>query len=199
MIAHEFSHVLNGDMRLNVQLMGWLFGLFVVALIGRTLLRYAPRGRQGGGRPAGGRARRDGARLSSGCSSGALLQAAVSRQRERLADASGVQFTRNPDGLKGALVKIAGLAEGSRIVEADAEQAAHMLFAPGVDAVFRARIRSLAERIRDARSALRREATAARGRAGAGDRSRVRCGGAGAGAVAQVRTMVRRVQRRSAH
>ena len=43
-IAHEFSHVLNGDMRLNVQLMGWLFGLFVVALIGRTLLRYAPRG-----------------------------------------------------------------------------------------------------------------------------------------------------------
>ena len=44
-IAHEFSHVLNGDMRLNVQLMGWLFGLFVVALIGRTMLRFAPRGR----------------------------------------------------------------------------------------------------------------------------------------------------------
>src|SRR4029453_7088637 len=49
-IAHEFSHGVNGDMRLNVQLMGWLFGLFVVTLIGRTILRMAPRGgRKGGG------------------------------------------------------------------------------------------------------------------------------------------------------
>ena len=49
-IAHEFSHVVNGDMRLNVQLIGWLFGLLVVALIGRTILRFAPRG----GRKSGG-------------------------------------------------------------------------------------------------------------------------------------------------
>src|SRR5262245_8996212 len=48
-VAHEFSHVLNGDMRLNIQLMGWLFGLLAVALIGRTLLRYAPRGRKAAG------------------------------------------------------------------------------------------------------------------------------------------------------
>ena len=145
-IAHEFSHVLNGDMRLNVQLMGWLFGLFVVALIGRTLLRFAPRGRKAGGWLI---VAAFGVMVLGylGLLFGRLLQAAVSRQRERLADASGVQFTRNPDGLKGALVKIAGLAEGSRIVEADAEQAAHMLFAPGVSRLF-ATHPPLAERIR---------------------------------------------------
>jgi Zn-dependent protease with chaperone function len=146
-IAHEFSHVLNGDMRLNVQLMGWLFGLFVVALIGRTLLRYAPRGR----RAAGGLIAGAFAVMVLGYIGmffARLLQAAVSRQRERLADASSVQFTRNPDGLKGALVKIAGLAEGSRIVGADAEQAAHMLFAPGLSRLFKTHP-SLAERIRE--------------------------------------------------
>jgi Zn-dependent protease with chaperone function len=145
-IAHEFSHVLNGDMRLNVQLMGWLFGLFVVALIGRTLLRYSPRSRKGGAGLLG-------AAVAVmvlgyvGLMCGRLLQAAVSRQRERLADASGVQFTRNPDGLKGALVKIAGLPEGSRITNTDPEQAAHMLFAPGMSRLFTTHP-SLAERIR---------------------------------------------------
>jgi Zn-dependent protease with chaperone function len=145
-IAHEFSHVLNGDMRLNVQMMGWLFGLFVVAMIGRILLRYAPRGRRAA---AGLILAAFGVMVLGylGMFFGRLLQAAVSRQRERLADASGVQFTRNPDGLKGALVKIAGLDEGSRIVEADAEQAAHMLFAPGLSRVF-ATHPSLAERIK---------------------------------------------------
>jgi Zn-dependent protease with chaperone function len=146
-IAHEFSHVLNGDMRLSVQLMGWLFGLFVVALIGRTLLRLSPRSRKGGGWLVA-------AAFAVvvlgyvGMFFGRLLQAAVSRQRERLADASGVQFTRNPDGLKGALVKIAGLADGSRIIEADAEQAAHMLFAPGLSRFF-ATHPPLAERIKE--------------------------------------------------
>lgn len=145
-IAHEFSHVLNGDMRLNVQLMGWLFGLLVVALIGRTLLRIAPRGRRASG---GVLVAAIGVMVLGyiGLFCARLLQAAVSRQRERLADASGVQFTRNPAGLKGALVKIAGLAEGSRIVEADPEQAAHMLFAPGL-ARFFATHPPLAERIR---------------------------------------------------
>jgi len=146
-IAHEFSHVLNGDMRLNVQLMGWLFGLFVVALVGRTLLRYAPRGR----RASGGLLAAAVAVMVLGYVGmffARLLQAGVSRQRERLADASGVQFTRNPDGLKGALVKIAGLTEGSKIVGADAEQAAHMLFAPGIKRLF-ATHPPLAERIRE--------------------------------------------------
>jgi len=146
-IAHEFSHVLNGDMRLNVQLMGWLFGLFVVALVGRTLLRYAPRGR----RAAGGLiAAAVGFAVLGylGLFFGRMLQAGVSRQRERLADASGVQFTRNPQGLKGALIKIAGVQTGSRITGADAEQAAHMLFAPGLKRFFQTHP-PLAERIRD--------------------------------------------------
>jgi len=146
MIAHEFSHVLNGDMRLNVQLMGWLFGLAVVALIGRTLLRYAPRGR----RAAGGLLAAAFAVMVLGYIGlffARVLQAAVSRQRERLADASSVQFTRNPDGLKGTLLKVAGLPEGSAIVEADAEQTAHMLFAPAFVRRFPRTHPTLAERI----------------------------------------------------
>jgi hypothetical protein len=62
---------------------------------------------------------------------GRLLQAAVSRHRERLADASAVQFTRDPQGLTGALLKIAGLDVGSRLLAPEGEQVAHMLFAPG--------------------------------------------------------------------
>jgi Zn-dependent protease with chaperone function len=145
-IAHEFSHVLNGDMRLNIQLMGWLFGLFVLALIGRTILRLGPSGRKSG-------AAIYVAALALvvlgyvGLLAGRILQAAVSRQRERLADASAVQFTRNPLGLKDALIKIAGLGEGSRIKAADAEQVAHMLFAPGLSRVF-ATHPPIAERIK---------------------------------------------------
>jgi Zn-dependent protease with chaperone function len=146
-IAHEFSHVLNGDMRLNLQLMGWLFGLLVVALIGRTLLRYAPRGR----RVAGGVLAAGVAVMVLGYIGmffARIIQAAVARQRERLADASSVQFTRNPGGLRGALLKIAGLAEGSIIREADGEQAAHMFFAPGVARLLHTHP-PLAERIKE--------------------------------------------------
>jgi Zn-dependent protease with chaperone function len=145
-IAHEFSHVLNGDMRLNVQLMGWLFGLFAIALIGRTLIRFSPRSRKGGG---GLVAAAFAVMILGyvGLFCARLLQAAVSRQRERLADASGVQFTRNPDGLKGALVKIAGVAQGSKL-GGDAEQVAHMLFAPGLRRLF-ATHPPLGERIRE--------------------------------------------------
>ncbi len=146
-IGHEFSHLLNGDMRLNVQLMGWLFGLFVVALVGRTLLRYAPRGRRGAaGLVIGAAAVMVLGYVGMFCAR--LLQAAVSRQRERLADASSVQFTRNPDGLKGALLKVAGLPEGSKIVHADTEQAAHMLFAPGASRLLRTHP-TLSERIKE--------------------------------------------------
>jgi Zn-dependent protease with chaperone function len=146
-IAHEFSHVLNGDMRLNVQLMGWLFGLLVVALIGRTLLRYGPRGR----RAAGGLLAAGLAIMILGYVGmffARIIQAAVARQRERLADASSVQFTRNPGGLRGALLKIAGLPEGSIITEADGEQAAHMFFAPGVARLLHTHP-PIAERIRE--------------------------------------------------
>ena len=136
-IGHEFSHILNGDMRLNLQLMGWLFGLLVVALIGRMILAFGPRGRDR--RDAGGVVVVALAMMALGyvgLLAGRILQAAVSRQRERLADASSVQFTRNPLGLKGALLKIAALTEGSHLRTTDAEQVAHMLFAPGMARVF---------------------------------------------------------------
>jgi Zn-dependent protease with chaperone function len=146
-IAHEFSHVLNGDMRLNVQLMGWVFGLFVIALIGRMILQFSPRNRRSNnGLVAVGFAVMVLGYV--GLLAGRILQAAVSRQRERLADASGVQFTRNPQGLRGALVKIAALPEGSKLVAADAEQAAHMFFADALSRVF-ATHPPILERIRE--------------------------------------------------
>jgi Zn-dependent protease with chaperone function len=152
-IGHEFSHILNGDMRLNIQLMGAIFGLLVIAIIGRLVFNFAPRGgsdrdRRGGGMGwvAVGLAAMVLGYL--GLLAGRMLQAAVSRQRERLADASAVQFTRNTEGLKGALMKIAALEEGSKFVAADAEQVAHMLFAPGLDRIF-ATHPPLLERIRE--------------------------------------------------
>ena len=146
-IAHEFSHILNGDMRLNVQLMGWVFGLFVIALIGRMILQFSPRNRRSNnGLVAVGFAVMVLGYI--GLVAGRILQAAVARQRERLADASGVQFTRNPQGLRGALVKIAALPEGSKLVAADAEQAAHMFFADALSRVF-ATHPPILERIRE--------------------------------------------------
>ena len=118
-VAHEFSHILNGDMRLNLRLLGWTFGLLAIAIVARILLQSSPNVGRGN--------RRDGAgalmllALAAmvlgyiGVFFGRLLQAAVSRHRERLADASAVQFTRDPSGLSGALLKIAGLSAGSRV------------------------------------------------------------------------------------
>jgi Zn-dependent protease with chaperone function len=151
-IGHEFSHILNGDMRLNIQLMGAIFGLLVIAIIGRLVFNFAPRG--GNDRDRRGGLGWLGVGLAAmvlgylGLLAGRILQAAVSRQRERLADASAVQFTRNTTGLKGALLKIAALEEGSKFVAADAEEVAHMLFAPGLDRVF-ATHPPLLERIRE--------------------------------------------------
>ncbi len=151
-IGHEFSHILNGDMRLNIQLMGAIFGLLVLAVIGRLVFNFAPRG--GNDRDRRGGLGWVGVGLAAmvlgylGLLAGRILQAAVSRQRERLADASAVQFTRNTTGLKGALLKIAALEEGSKFVAADAEQVAHMLFAPGLDRIF-ATHPPLLERIRE--------------------------------------------------
>ena len=152
-IAHEFSHVLNGDMRLSTRLIGLLFGLTVIAMIARTILRLAPRG--GGGRKGGG-----GILVIFlaafvvlalgwiGLFFGRLIQAAVSRHRESLADASAVQFTRDPQGLRNALVKIGALGAGSRFADADAEEVAHLLFAEGIGRAF-ATHPPLVERIRE--------------------------------------------------
>jgi Zn-dependent protease with chaperone function len=122
-IGHEFSHILNGDMRLNLRLMGVIFGILCLAIIGRILLRT--------------RGRKNPLPLFGlaliligwvGVFFGNLIQAAVTRQREFLADASAVQFTRNPAGLSGALQKIGGLPEGSRIEAEHAAEASHMFF-----------------------------------------------------------------------
>jgi len=152
-IAHEFSHVLNGDMRLSTRLIGWLFGLMVIAIIGRFVLRHAPRG--GGGRKGGGAivvilAVAFAVMILGyiGLFFGRLIQAAVSRKRESLADASAVQFTRDPAGLRGALVKIGALGVGSRFQDTDAEEVAHLLFAAGVERAF-ATHPPLEERIRE--------------------------------------------------
>jgi Zn-dependent protease with chaperone function len=146
-IAHEFSHILNGDMRLNLRLMGLVFGILCLTVIGRILIR----------------AQRSKFLLPvvgltliiigwAGVFFGRLIQAAVNRQREALADASAVQFTRNPAGLAGALKKI--LIYGSRIDSPHAEEASHLFFANGLDTSLFATHPLLTERIRTLRTSL---------------------------------------------
>lgn len=140
-IAHEYSHILNGDMRLNLRLIGWIFGILCLVVIGRILLESALRG----GSTRRSRDSKDNSALpllviglviivigSLGAFFGRLIQAAVSRQREYLADAAAVQFTRNPLGLAGALKKIAALAHGSKLASPQAAEASHMFFANGL-------------------------------------------------------------------
>jgi len=133
-VAHEFSHILNGDMRLNIRLVGVLFGILMIGLIGRKILEH---GRFGG------RGKNIGAILVAalvamligyvGLFFGRMIKAGVSRTREKLADASAVQFTRQTQGLSGALKKIGGLHDGSRLNQrSDAEEVSHMLFGDGV-------------------------------------------------------------------
>jgi Zn-dependent protease with chaperone function len=131
-VAHEFSHILNGDMRLNIRLIGLIFGIMALSIMGRMLMLTS------GGRASGRNDGRGGMVLLGlgvfvlglvGALFGRLIMAAVSRQREYLADASAVQFTRNPDGIGGALKKIGGLAEGSRIANPQAAEVGHMFFA----------------------------------------------------------------------
>ena len=126
-IGHEFSHILNGDMRLNVQLIGILFGILFLGIAGQKFL-------------SGGRVSlRAGLPVVAagiflviigyiGSFMGRIIQCSISRQREFLADASAVQFTRNPSGLAGALKKIGGDAFGSTIVSQSARQASHLFF-----------------------------------------------------------------------
>ena len=133
-IGHEFSHILNGDMRLNIRLMGVLNGILLIALIGWWVLRSM---RGSDSKKGGGIALFGVALLVIGWVGvffGKLIKSAASRQREFLADASSVQFTRNPDGIAGALKKIGGL--GSKIEHHHAESASHMFFGNAVAASF---------------------------------------------------------------
>jgi Zn-dependent protease with chaperone function/uncharacterized tellurite resistance protein B-like protein len=136
-VAHEFSHILNGDMKLNIRLMGWIFGLVMISVVGRFLMESLRHFR-------GSRDSKNGGGLvfalligglilwlvgSVGVLFARMIQAAISRQREFLADASAVQFTRLPDGIAGALKKIGGFQEHGRITAPAAAEARHMFFA----------------------------------------------------------------------
>jgi Zn-dependent protease with chaperone function len=136
-MAHEFSHILNGDMRLNIRLIGVLYGILLLAVVGRGIVYAGPRGGRRGGRDGGaGWVVLLGLALLLvgyvGVFFGKLIKAAVSRQREYLADSAAVQFTRNPDGLAGALKKIGAQAQGSRIQDHHAEELSHLFFANGL-------------------------------------------------------------------
>jgi len=131
-IAHEFSHILNGDMRINIRLMGFVFGIMVIAIMGQHMMHSARFSRNS----------KDAAPLMIlslaivligyiGLFFGRIIKAAISRQREYLADAAAVQFTRNPDGISGALKKI-GINETGSQLQADSEEVGHMLFGQGV-------------------------------------------------------------------
>lgn len=138
-IGHEFSHILNGDMRLNIRLMGLLNGILFLALLGGVLMRLALTSR-----PRSSNDKNGGSIVAAlvagglvlyivgwiGVFFGKLIKAAVSRQREFLADASAVQYTRNPNGLAGALSKIA--SHSSRLEHPKAQEASHMFFGNGM-------------------------------------------------------------------
>jgi len=133
-VAHEFSHILNGDMRMNLRLIGILYGILLLALAGRFILRGtrysgSSRDKNAGGIIAVGLALFVVGYV--GLFFGRVIKAAVSRQREFLADAAAVQFTRNPSGLAGALKKIGGFLDNT-IEHPNAEEASHMFFDTGV-------------------------------------------------------------------
>lgn len=144
-VAHEFSHVLNGDMRLNIRLAGIIFGILVIGIIGRILFHVAarmPRSRNskdGSGGMVAGLIILGIALViigSIGTFFGRLIQAAVSRQREFLADAAAVQFTRNPNGIAGALKKLAGIKEQGKVNASGASDLAHCFFANALSSGF---------------------------------------------------------------
>jgi Zn-dependent protease with chaperone function len=125
-IAHEFSHILNGDMRLNLRLIGIVFGLLCLVLAGRVLLHSQGSGRKNNPLPLIGLVLILAGLI--GAFFARLIKSAVARQREFLADSAAVQFTRNPSGLANALKKIGGLSQGSHLNSASAEEASHLFF-----------------------------------------------------------------------
>lgn len=149
-IAHEFSHIFNGDMRINIRMMGVIFGVMVVAIIGKKFLLSS-------------RHQISSSRNNNGAAIVAIgfafvlvgyiglffarwMKSALSRQREYLADASAVQFTRDPSGISGALKKIAAYSDASYL-HTDAEEVSHMLFGSGYRSLMFATHPPLEERI----------------------------------------------------
>ncbi|MDH3680026.1 MAG: M48 family metallopeptidase [Acidimicrobiia bacterium] len=141
-IAHEFSHIGNGDTRVKTRIIGWVFGIAAITVVGRILLQqlwWAPRRRSKEDRTA---------LLIVAAGVGLLvigavgtlfarmIQAAVSRQREYLADASAVQYTRDPSGIGDALIKIGGMGRDNKVRAAHATEANHLFFASALGASF---------------------------------------------------------------
>lgn len=153
-VAHEYSHILHGDCRLNIRLMGILFGIMMLGVFGQIMrVTMGLGGRRrgavivaGGSRRGGGGKGNGGALIIAvilvivlvtiigyvGMFFARLIQAAISRQREYLADAAAVQFSRNPEGISGALKKIGGHADKGVLEHGNAAEAAHMFFADGL-------------------------------------------------------------------
>lgn len=136
-IAHEFSHIFNGDMKLNIRLMGVLSGIEIIGMAGYYLLRSMDSS------VSVRSSKKDGSQIFilalglmvigfAGAFFAGLIKAAVSRQREFLADASAVQYTRNPEGIGGALKRIGGLAYGSVVENPRAAEVSHAFFAQGI-------------------------------------------------------------------
>lgn len=140
-IAHEFSHILNGDMRLNIRLIAILHGIVFIGLIGRVIIRTGSG--YGRHRSFSSRRRGDGQLAIFGFALvvigwlgqffGSWIKAAVSRQREFLADASAVQFTRNPQGIADALKIIGGYQASTTIDTANAESVSHLFFGQAIN------------------------------------------------------------------
>lgn len=145
-MGHEFSHILNGDMRLDLRLTGTIFGILVLAVLGYYIMRFTSIS----GRSSSSDDKKSGGAEAAifvlglalmvigyvGVFFGKLIKAAVSRQREYLADSAAVQFTRYPAGIAGALKKIGGLPASSRIADAHAEEVSHMFFSDAFEGMF---------------------------------------------------------------
>ncbi|MBT7170381.1 MAG: M48 family metallopeptidase, partial [Phycisphaerales bacterium] len=140
-VAHEFSHILSGDMRLNIRLTGMIAGILAIALIGQIIFRmawYSGIGQRSSKDEGGARAALMAAGLALwiigalGALFGTLIKFAICRQREYLADASAVQFTRYPAGLRGALAKISGASNAGHLEAERAGEFSHFYFTEGV-------------------------------------------------------------------
>lgn len=140
-IAHEFSHIVHGDMRINMRLIGILHGILALGLIGYYIMRVGGTSRSS--------KNDNGSKLAllgigliiigySGTFFGNIIKAAISRQREYLADASAVQYTRNNRGIANALKKIGGYSNGSKLAHSEAPSMSHAYFASGITSHFRA-------------------------------------------------------------
>ncbi|WP_444900062.1 M48 family metallopeptidase [Microbulbifer sp. VAAC004] len=137
-VAHEFSHILNGDTRLNIRIVGLLNGILIIGLLGHWLVRGVyPNSRDNRGRiPLFALGLALMVLGYAGTLLGNLIKSAVSRQREYLADASAVQFTRNNAGIANALKKIGGYSTGSNLSSGRAAEFSHMFFSSGLKRSF---------------------------------------------------------------